>query len=64
MHERIPADCILKKAVSLFVRKSYKIRFELRKTGSDILRPAKRNPPEGHIGPSFPFEYTRLLKYC
>ena len=37
------------------------IRFGLR-ISSEILRPALRNPRKGHIGPSFPFEFARLLK--
>ena len=38
-----------------------KIRFEFRKLVLISSVPPKRNPHAGHIGPSSPFECTRLL---
>ena len=38
-----------------------KIRFEFRKVVLISSVPPKRNPLAGHLGPSSPFECTRLL---
>ncbi len=46
----------IKKPLARFSGNLKKIRFELRKIGSDILRPASGIPVKGNIGPSLPFE--------
>ena len=51
-----------KKPSVRFSENPMKIRFELRKVVQTSSVPHERNPRKGHLGPSSPFECTRLLR--
>ena len=54
--------CRIQKSRQLeFSENPIKIRFEFRKVVLISSVPPKRNPLSGHLGPSSPFECTRLL---